>query len=278
MINFKVIRENLSQILAITEKNIKLRLRYKFTLVISYITTIISILTPLILMGNIFQFRNELGIGGIGSWTSNNFILYQFMAYNIMLLTGITNYFPGQLRNEKFWKTLPALIVCPFNRLNLLFGSFFSQLVLIFIPFVIFFVLGYIFIPVSLITIISVLILYFIIALIFSGIGIIFGVFAISNENIWKVLNFLLVFVFWFSCITYPFEIFPEFIQNIISLNPFYYIFDFLRLTWIQDMGLNLIVSFPLHFIVLISSTILFPIVGVFLFNYIYKKFGIKGY
>jgi ABC-type polysaccharide/polyol phosphate export permease len=145
-------------------------------------------------------------------------------------------------------------------------------------PFTFFLILGCIFQPISIGTIISVLIVYFLIALIFSGIGLILGIFAISNENIWNILQFLLLFVYWFSCITYPFEIFPEIIQNIMVLNPLYYIFDFLRLTWIQDVGLNLIIIYPLHFTFLLGTAILIPVIGVILFNVVYKKYGITGY
>ncbi|KKL52490.1 hypothetical protein LCGC14_2284960, partial [marine sediment metagenome] len=130
------IKDNLSQIMALTEKNIKLQLRYKLGLILSYLTHIISIFTPLIIMGNLFEFR------AVGEWTSDNFILYQFIAYNIMILSGITSIFPGQFRMEKYWKTLPALIIGPFNRFNLLFGIFVSHLILISIPFIFFFILA----------------------------------------------------------------------------------------------------------------------------------------
>ncbi len=273
MINWNFIRENLSQILALTEKNIKLELRYKFGLILSYVMNILSIFTPLIIMGNIFELRTT-----IGSWSSNNFLIFQFLAYNIWLLSRITNIFPGQFRMEKYWKTLPALIVGPFNRLNLLFGIFFSQLVLISVPFIFFFILGCLVYPISILTIIFIIIIYFFVALIFSGIGLILGIFAISNENIWNLLSSSLLFIYWFSCISYPFEIFPEYIQNIIILNPLYYIFDLLRIAWIQNNGFIIINSYPFHFIILISTAVILPIIGVLLFNLIYKKYGITGY
>jgi len=273
MSKLKTIKDNISQILALTEKNIKLSLRYKIGLVIGYVNQIIAIFMPLIILQNIFDFRTTIGL-----WTSSNFILYQFIAHNISHMSGITGRFPGQFRAEKFWKTLPALIVGPFNRFNLLFGIFFSHLVMIFIPFSIFFIWGIIIEPISITTILFIILLYFLIALIFSGVGLIFGIFAISNENIWQVLSFLLMFVFWFSCISYPFELFPKFIQDIINLNPLYYIFDFLRITWIQDNVFMTINSYSFHFITLLTTSIILPFFGVFLFNLVYKKYGITGY
>ena len=179
MSKLKNAKDNLSQILALTEKNVKLALRYKIGLVLGYINQIIAIFMPLIIMQNIFAFKPTLGL-----WTSGNFILYQFIAYNISHISGITGRFPGQFRAEKFWKTLPALIVGPFNRFNLLFGIFFSHMVMIAIPFSIFFIWGLVIEPISITTILFILLLYFLIALIFSGVGLILGIFAISNENI----------------------------------------------------------------------------------------------
>jgi ABC-type polysaccharide/polyol phosphate export permease len=273
MVKLRNLKDNASQIIALTEKNVKLQLRYKLGLIASFITTIISILMPLIIMGNLFETRTE-----IGPWTQTNFIVYQFIAYNIILLKDIITIFPNQFRNEKYWKTLTALIIGPFNRVNLLLGVFLSRLITISIPFTVFFVLGIIFQPISIFSVFIILGIFFLIALIFSGIGLTLGIFAISNENIWKILQLLLFFVFWFSCVTYPFEIFPDFIQKIISLNPLYYLFDILRICWIQNNIFITIGLYPFHFIILILSSIILPYVGVILFNRIYKKYGITGY
>ncbi|MBD3196267.1 MAG: hypothetical protein GF317_14510 [Candidatus Lokiarchaeota archaeon] len=266
-------KDNISQISALVEKNVKLQLRYKFGLVTSFTISIVSILMPLIIMGNLFQTRPQ-----IGNWNSTNFVIYQFLAYNIFLMRDMTSIFPQQFRQEKYWKTLPALIIGPFNRLNLLLGIFLSHLIVISVPFITFFLLGLFFYPISFITAMFLIILFFIVALVLSGIGLILGIFAISNENIWRILNFLLYFVFWFSCITYPYEIFPQFIQNIINLNPLYYLFDILRLTWIQDNIIITILTYPFHFILLFLLAVLLPLIGIYIFNLIYKKYGITGY
>ena len=273
MIELGTIKENLSQISALTEKNIKLRLRYKAGLIISFIFPIVTILTPLIVMGNLFQTRSN-----IGNWTEENFMIYQFIAYNIFLLRELTFLFPEEFLKEKYWKTLPALIIGPFNRFNLLISILSSHLVLVSIPFSTFLVIGYLFYPIGISTLIIIIFLYLAITLVFSGIGLMLGAFTISNENIWKILRFVMYFIFWFSCITYPYEIFPKIIQNVINLNPLYYLFDILRLSWIQNnifLTLNL---YPLHFILLLCLAIIFPLIGVYFFNIIYKKYGITGY
>ncbi len=269
----KAIKRNLNQIFAITEKNIKFNLRFKFNLIISFITPIITIIMPLILMGEIFHFKDKYGV-----WTSTNFIIYQFIAYNIILLKRLITDIPLAFLREKYWETLPALIIAPFRRINLVFGTFFSNLILISIPFIIFNILSYIIYPILPLTLLFILGLYFLIALIFSGIGIIVGVFAISKEDFVGILNFLISFLFWFSSLSYPFYLFPVYIRNVMILNPFYYIFDILRLSFIENNVALSITSHPFSFLIITSGAILVPLIAVYIFNKVYKKYGIVGY
>jgi len=275
IIKVSFIKDNLYQISALIEKNIKLKLRFKFPIIINFVTPIIGIIMPLIVLGQLFQFSERYSFG---PWTAENFLVFQFIAYNIMLLRTVIMEFSGQFRIEKFWKTLPALMIAPFNRFNLLLGIFFSHLIMISIPFSIFFIVCVIYYPISILTGLFVVLNYFLIALIFSGIGLIIGVFAVSNENIWKALSFATTLIFWASCLSYPFEIYPSIIQQVINLNPLYYVFDFLRLTWIQNNFFLTLNLYGTHFIVLIITAIILPIFGVYTFNYILKKYGIVGY
>ena len=169
-------------------------------------------------------------------------------------------------------------MIAPFNRADLLLGIFFSNIVLISVPFTLIIILNLIVYPISVISLLFVLGIYCLIALIFSGIGIAFGVFAISNENVLKVLNFLIGFVYLFSCLTFPFQIFPDFIQNVIVINPLYYVFDFLRMSWINNNVALTITNYPFHFLILISCAIILPIVGTYIFSKVYKKYGITGF
>jgi ABC-type polysaccharide/polyol phosphate export permease len=273
MINRQVIKNRMSKILALIEKNVKLKVRFKFAFIVSFITPIISILMPIIIFGQLFEFNQQFG-----PWNINNYLIFTFIAYNINLLKGMITEFPVQLRMEKFWKTLPALLIGPFNRYYLLFGIFFSHLIIISVPFIIFFVIALIYYPISFFTVIAILGAYFLMALILSGIGLIMGVFAISKENVWKFLLFIMNLIFWVSCITYPFEFFPGPIQDFINLNPLYYIFDFVRLMWLENNFILTLIMHPLHFSILISLAIVIPLIGVYIFNKIYKKYGIVGY
>ncbi len=213
-----------------------------------------------------------------GRWDDTNYFIFLFMGYNIELLRKVINDFPNEFRREKFWKTIPALMIAPFNKLHLLFGIFFSRLIIIAIPSVVFFILTYLIYPISIFTIFFTVLIFLIIALIFSGIGLFFGVFAISKENYWQIFLLGIQIIFYISCITYPFELFPNYIQSIMLLNPFYYIFDILRITWIDNNILLTISNYPFHFIVLIGTVIFVPLIAIYVFNKVYDKFGIEGY
>ena len=258
------IKKNLTQIIALTEKNIRLNLRFKVNFIISLLTPLITIAMPLIIMNRFFP---EI-----------NLIVYQFIAYKVYLIKGVITEYPSQLRIEKYWKTLPALIIGPFHRINLLLGIFLSRILLISIPFSVLFIITFITAPINFITIVFIILIYFLIAIILSGIGLLLGIFAVSNENFSKPLLFAFNIFFWLSCITYPYDIFPPLVQTFINLNPLYYIFDILRLIWLENNVIITISTHFSHFLVLISLVIIIPLAGVYVFNLIYKKYGIVGY
>lgn len=269
----KKTKDNLSQIYAIVEKETKLLLRIKINFIFNLIMPIIGLIFPLIVMGQIFNLAEEFG-----PWNSQNFIIFMLTLYQIVLLNRLTAVFSSNLMREKAWKTLPSIIIAPFNRWNLLLGIFFSHLILISVPFTIFIILCYIYYPISILTLFSVLILYFILALFFSGIGLVIGIFAISKEGLVRVINFGYSLVIWFSCLSMPFEFFPGYFQNIVVYNPFYYIFVIIRYVWIENDILVSLTAHPFNFLVIFSSGIFLPIFGVFFFDYIYNKYGIAGY
>lgn len=271
------IKNNFSRIFTIAEKNVKLYLRFKFQFIYSFITPFLGILLSLVILSRFFGANIRFGEDA-GAWDETSLPIFILIAYNIELLRRIINEVPKEFRQEKYWKTLPALMIAPFNRLHLFFGIMFSHLIIISIPFIIFFILGYLMVPISFLTIIFVLFLYLLIDIIFSGIGLFLGVFAISNENYWRFFTIGISLIWYISCVSYPFEMFPSGIQSIILLNPFYYLFDFLRITWIKDDFFLTIALYPIHFLIFISTAIIIPIISIYSFNKIYEKFGIIGY
>ncbi len=266
-------KSNFSSIFTIAEKNVKIVLRFKFNLIYAMMGPFLMIFLASFVLQRFFESGTRFG-----QWDDTNYFIFLFIAFNIELLRRVIYDFPSQFLQEKFWKTLPALIIAPFNKLHLLLGIFFSHLIIIAIPFVALTILSYLTYPISIFTLFFIILIYLLIDLIFSGIGLFLGVFAISEENYWRFFLIGIQIVFYMSCITYPFELFPNYIQSIILLNPFYYIFDILRITWIDNNILLTISNYPFHVIILIGTAIIIPIISIYVFKVIYHKFGIRGY
>lgn len=273
MISLKSIKNDFVQIFALTEKDLKLQMRFKLFFFLNLFTPTITILLPLILMSLLFKTNAEFGV-----WTAENFFVYQFIAYNIFLMNGLVTRYPTQLQSEKYWKTLPFLMIGSNSRYYILFGRYFSHIISISIPFIFFFILSYIFVPISIVTVCFIIFSFFLVALIFAGISMFFGVLAISNENLWGLTQFIYPIIIWFTCLMYPFEVYPDFIQNIVNLNPLYHIFYLLRIMWIENNIILTITLHPFEFSFLIIFAVTIPIMGVYLFNKIFSKYGIVGY
>lgn len=268
-----VLKDNLVQIFAIAEKNVKLRLRVKSAFIISFITPFLNIIMPLIILGQLFTFTENFG-----PWNNSNFFIFQITAYHLTITFAIMNSFPSQLKQEKYWNTLPALIIAPFKRVNLLLGIYVSHLISISVPFIIFFVIGFIYMPFSIFTFFGLLFVYFLISIVFAGIGLILGVFAVSKENLSTPIGILLYIVFMFTTLSLPFDFFPEYFQSVIFINPLNYIIDITRLVWVEDNILYTLSAHPIHFILLIVGAISVPLISIYIFNYVFDKYGIQGY
>jgi len=273
MSSSKTIRRIFSKTFAIAEKNIRIQVRFKYFMFWKWVLPIITLLMPIIILDRFLDYSTNFG-----PWTKENFMVFILIGYTIMIMQGMIDYIPKSLLREKYWKTLPALMVAPFNRFYLLFGYIISEFIGILLPFTAFFIAILIFFTLSLPTLIIVLLMLLGIGIVFSGLGLFLGVFAISNENFLYLFNIITRFIFWFSCVSYPFQLFPRAIQNIINANPIYYLIDLIRLTWIENNIIFTILSHPIHIFIFTISLVIFPLVCVYIFNIIYKKLGIKGY
>ena len=271
--NLQKVRRIFKKTFALAEKQIHMGFRFKYRTLFNYFSPIITILMPIIVLGRFFQ--NNINFG---PWNPQNYVVFIFIGYNILLLRGMINYIPMHLQREQYWKTLPALIIAPFNRYYLFFGYFLSEFALFCIPFLAFLIVLFILYPISIFTLMSILILFLGIAIVFAAIGLVLGVITVANENISSILSFILNFIFWASCVTYPFQLFPDIVQQFISLNPIYYLINFIRLTWLENNLFYTILEHSGHFIIVLSSILLAPILAVTMFNIIYKKLGTSGY
>ena len=277
MLTRRALKRYIRQIYAITEKEILLLLRVKVNFFTSLINPVVQLLVLIFIFGLIFNIREGYNIG---YWNSSNFILFLLIAFCIQFSKSIIGKYDNLFATEKYWKTLSANMIAPVHRFTLLTGILISDFIIHSIPLVILFIIAYILFPIPIFFLLLTLLVFFSIYLIFASIGLIIGVFRISNEKYVYYAKFLLQFVFLLSCTNYPKEIFPEFIQSIIILNPFYYIFELLRLTWYLGIDYEVAISYIsfTHIIIILVLTIFSPFFSVYLFNRIYHKYGITGY
>jgi len=277
MIKLDSVKRYIRQIFALTEKNIFLEMRFKAHLVSRFLNPIIQLFVLIFVFGLIFNIKEGYSIG---YWNSKNYILFLLIAFSIQFSKSIINRYKVLFIREKYWKTLSATMVAPVNRFTLLFGTLVSEMLMNSIPLIIIFIIAYILYPISLFYLFLMLLIYFFIYLIFGALGLLIGVFAISHESLVPYLQIFFRILFLFSCINYPVQIFPELFQFFVYLNPFYYLFDLIRLVWYlgydYEAAIRLIT--PTHIISTLLLTILLPIFSIFLFNKVYKKYGITGY
>ena len=277
MVSKKSLGINIKQIKALVERNLYLEFRFKLLIFVRYFTPFIQILMPLIIFNVIFTIRDDYQFG---YWTGLNFVLFLFIAFCVQFLRRIVLNFSDFFNREKYWKTLQALMVAPINRYVLLFGFLIGEIILISIPFIFFFIIAYILFPINIFYLFLVILSFLALAILFGCLGLILGILIITKEGIYSIFNLGLTLLFWLSCMSYPLQIFPEFIQPIILLNPIYYFIDIIRIFWLMGLDYNLAITFltPIHIIIVVGGTIILPIISVYFFNTFYDKFGISGY
>ncbi len=271
------LKKNAIQIFAISRLHIKGSLRYKVSFIMSLINPLISLLFPLFLFGFIFSGSIISEGQSIGVFKAENYFSLILLGTCGSMAGGFYGIYDSKFRTEKAWRTLPALIIAPFNRLNLLLGVFIGHLILILFPFSGILIINLIISPEipslgSLLFILLILLFY---ALTQSGIGIFLGILAVSKQNWNTLFRFGFRMVTIFNCVTFPKEIFPEFLHPIINLNPFYHFFELNRFIWVFND-----IFYPgngIHFLIVIICVIISPIIGIILFNKIYTKYGIEG-
>ncbi|MFX0139796.1 MAG: ABC transporter permease [Candidatus Hodarchaeota archaeon] len=271
------LKSRLRKIFAIIEKELYLQLRYKSAIILRIMEPIIQILILLFLYGLVFGLQEGYSIG---YWNEINFVLFILMAFCLQLFRPITTKYFQSFIVEKYWKTLSATLIAPVNKFSLLLGILTSSIIINSIGFVVVFTIMYVLFPISLLYFLLFVLTFIGILISFASIGLLIGVFGISNEDFGNYFYITLRFIFLFTCINYPKEIFPEFIQFFILLNPLYYIVDLLRLVWYLglDPGTAIIYITPIHIISIILFTVLIPILAIALFERVYKKYGITGY
>ncbi len=267
---------NFQQTYAIVIKSIKLKLRFKTKLFLKLISPIWSFVMPLIVLGKIFEITSGKSLG---IWTSETLLFFILTGFCIGLAASLIHEYYKMLRDEKYWKTLPAILLSPFNRYNFLMAVFIEEIIYFAVPIMIVFIILLFIYPTSIISFLVAFLIFFAGCILLASLGLIIGSFSLSAESAMTWVAFLVHFILMFSCYNYPREMFPPAITFFIIINPFYYYWDLMRIVWL--FGIEFVLFNPaylVHFIIIIVFSTLFPIMSVYFFNYFYKKYGIAGY
>ncbi|MFX1258135.1 MAG: hypothetical protein ACFFAN_09765 [Promethearchaeota archaeon] len=273
MINLK---KNLLQIRAILDKEIKLETRFKGKFLLGYFSLLIRFIMPYIILRKLLEVSLDRSLG---IWTADNYLLFLLVGFEFVFMKRLIRVYSVRFQHEKYWKTLPAVLISPINKFNLLIGIFLSQLIFISIPMGLIITIMIILFPIDIISIIVAILILILSCFFLACIGMAVGALSISLESLWIFFDFFFGFILIFSCYNYPKEVFPIYLQPLIIFNPFFYFWDIIRYIWLFGLEFTLFnPDFTVHFIVISSCAILGPTIGIPAFNYIYKKYGIVGY
>lgn len=262
---------NISQIIAIYQKEMRLNLRFKWNYFGNILSYPLRFIVFFLVVYRGFFASGVQEISGVNKLNYVSFLIFGGLVQSFFAIA--YQLFRVKFMNEKYWQTIFSFLLAPVNRLKLIIGIGLSESLRLLIITVIFLGITYMVMPVDIARVIIVL---FIIILLFIGtlgIGLIVGTFALANEN----LLFLFECLFWvwsfLSCFYYPLLSLPKFIQPLAQINPVYHGLTFIREIWFGSPG-----NIMEHIIYILLFAVIAPIVGVFSFNRIIKNQGVTGY
>lgn len=254
------------------EKEMKLELRFKFSFIFS------SLLDPMVnalWFGVLYLGFFSVGAQPLWGVTKEGLVPFLILGslVNAFFALGF-GVFSYKLLNEKFWQTIEAFLVAPVSRFNLLLGFGLVEFVRISFACVLFLVFCFWFHPVSWTVLILVPLILIGLLLGGLGVGLVRGIFTLTNENILPFFNILYWGWGFVSCFYYPAEVLPKFIQPLIFINPVYHALTLIRHLWFQYPISSVFIST----LWVLGFALLMPIAGVYLFNRLWKKLGLQGY
>jgi ABC-type polysaccharide/polyol phosphate export permease len=180
------------------------------------------------------------------------------------------------LLGEKVMQTLDGMLLAPRNRLYIMFGKAVQSFVEIIIT-VIFFAVAIIFLQPQinlfnlLVGVLSLIFLF----VIFISLDFIVSAIGLAEEGIEGFITtyvpraFLLI-----GCVYYPVDVIPEFARPFVYLNPLYHAVNLFRSAFMTaDLRFGFL---PLVYLAIL--TLVLPILAAFLFDFVLRRWGIRGY
>lgn len=272
--NFHLIPERIRIIWAIAKKDLKIAFRFPKNFLASQL---IQPLKLFIIFGLVYQsFYVATGKSTIGQWRR--------MDYLPILLLGSIFYtsatyafyrFRWAFYNEKYWKTIQALLIAPVSKLDFLIGSSIALVLELSVPVSCYVLLFCKYHPVSFPMLLFVLGILYLMILGILGISLMQGAFAISNENYLFVFDYFYAGLVFISCFFYSISAIPTQFQWLIQLNPVYHAVEIARTIVFHHLS-QAKITFSM--IYLSTFAVLMPVLGALFFRRMVRELGVRGF
>ncbi|MHA1299683.1 MAG: ABC transporter permease [Candidatus Helarchaeota archaeon] len=297
------IRRIYNKTLAITEKELKLELRFRLQFFYNiFVLPFLALIPFVILYGGVFSDQGSYINSLLSIFLADKageteiyyYLIYNFIQQNYISTFNQNNYlswllignivhtfskngfdaFVSRFQIEKYWGTIQGTLLAPLNRYLLLASYIIMVLIQSFLYFLMMITISFIVYPVSFIEFIFMFFMSFLTLIAACGIGLLKGAVTLANENVRFFFELFQFFVIFFSCYSIPREYFPEFLQVFTLINPFYHGINLARDAYFGIYAPDF--TFSLTYVITFAISI--SIIAVYLFNKIMKKYGVHGY
>lgn len=253
-------------------KDLRSAFRFKISLLNTILAPILTAASFLVTYAAIFFGAKTEDLGFVQKSNYVIYILTGFLVYSIFRLAwGRTS-----LLGEKVMQTLDGMLLAPRNRLYIMFGKAVQSFAEIFVT-VVFFAIAIILLQprINLFNLLAGVLSLIFLFVIFLSLDFIVSAIGLAEEGI---EGFITTYVpralLLIGCVYYPVDVIPEFARPLVYLNPLYHAVNLFRSAF---MTADLRFGF-LPIIYLAVLTLVLPILATFIFDFVLKRWGIRGY
>lgn len=261
---------NLRRVFAIARRHLLQSMRFRWDYIFGIFLGPLKLMLLFFFIYTGFFYSGARNIGGV---TTENYIVFLALGTVMSSIFGKGyNAIRGGLRTEKWWQTAEGLLVSPATRLDILLGYGIASLIHSLPMFIMVFTFAYIIMPVPLLNLIYIIALMLAMYAAVLGVGLVYGAFALTNENYNTAFSIASSGILFLSCFFYPMVALPGIFHPLIKVNPIYLANHAVKSAWMQGtIEPKILVFMALASIASVS-------LGVHFFNRIWKRKGIQGY
>ncbi|MBU1118975.1 ABC transporter permease [Patescibacteria group bacterium] len=263
----------LSVLWAFVVKDLKQMFRFKTNIVNFVFAPMLTMFSFFLVYSSVFM---QSGVDDLGFVQKQNYVVYLltgFLAYSYFHMTwGKT-----KLKSEKMMQTLDGILLSPRSRLYILAGkgvkTFFEIIIvtLIFIAFMFFLTPSIIWINLFFGTVALMFIF-----IIFISFDFVISSIELSEEGIAAILvNYLPRAFLILGAVYFPIDIIPKWLWWLAYINPVYIGVNIFRSAFMEA---NIPLGIPISLLYIGALALLMPFFAIYVFDFVLKKWGVRGY